>query len=327
MHASRAKWNLIIQFALFLLIAVISLSPCYALEIRIKEGAMVRGDTVCLGDISTFEPADDHRIGELQGIEVSSAPPPGSTYRLNKRFLSYKIGSAIGEAKDINLHVPGSLVIQRTAQLMSAERMENIFREHIISHSPWPADKLSFDRINTPGSIAFPEGEMHWEVVDKGQHEYLGNVALVIDVWVDGKQLRKLPLSGKVSVMQKVVRAARRIRRGQMIVREDVVSVEENNDSLLRDVLMDPDEASGKRAVRTIQPGQLLTSQMVESPPLVKKGDRVVIKAENQFISATTAGRVLEEGRSGDHVRVINIRSGKEIVATVRGPSMVEVSF
>jgi flagella basal body P-ring formation protein FlgA len=66
---------------------------------------------------------------------------------------------------------------------------------------------------------------------------------------------------------------------------------------------------------------------MVEEPPVVQKGSKVMIKAESDRILITTIGRALEDGRNGDLVKVVNVNSGKEIVARVKGPELVVVSF
>jgi flagella basal body P-ring formation protein FlgA len=66
---------------------------------------------------------------------------------------------------------------------------------------------------------------------------------------------------------------------------------------------------------------------MLEDPPLVEKGKRVLIRAENELIRVTTLGKVLEEGRAGDQIQVMNIGSGKVVLATVVGPGTVEVVF
>ena len=41
---------------------------------------------------------------------------------------------------------------------------------------------------------------------------------------------------------------------------------------------------------------------MVELPPLVKKGDRVILLVENHQFKITALGEVKEEGRRGDLV-------------------------
>ena len=139
--------------------------------------------------------------------------------------------------------------------------------------------------------------------------------------------VRKVPLTGKISVKQPVIRTARKISAGQIIHKEDLTVSVEHQLRIQDDMLTKTDEVVGKTASRSLQEGQLITGKMVQDPPLVEKGDRVIIKAENPKISVTTFGKVMEDGRAGDQVRVVNIGSGKEILATVMAPGQVAVSF
>ncbi len=306
---------------------LVALSPASGLEIRVKEQAMVRGDTVCLGDIASFSPSDDRRIATLGQIEISSAPSPGNTIRINERLFLYKISSSISDMDDIEINGPKNLLVSRSAQFITAARLEEIFREYVMDRSPWPSEKLVFERISTPGEIALPEGELHWDIQEKRNHNFIGNISLLLDFWVDGRQTRKVPVSGRIRVSQEVVKAARKIVPGELISKEDLMLVTEDRLKPDTNVLTSFEEAIGKTSVRPIQAGNVILSRMIEIPPLVTKGDRVLIKAESDEIRITTMGEVLEDGRSGDQVRVININSGKEISAKVTGPGLVEVYF
>jgi len=327
MSFSDTKSKTLLILGIIILSGEIFLSASQALEIRVKEQATVQGDTIYLSDIASFYPSKDPRVDRLSGIDVASAPSPGNVLRLNKRFLNYKIGSAITDKDDIRLKVTGALVVERASQTISADQFEEIFREYVMSHSPWPAKKTKFERITTPGAIDLPAGNLHWEVLEKGNHRYLGNVAFTVNFWVDGKQIRKVPISGKIGVIQEVVKAAKKISKGQLISEEDLIFASENHTGRIKNAVTSLDEVIGKKAVRSISAGQFITPRMIEDPPLVQKGKRVLIKAENKLIRVTTLGKVLEDGRAGDEVRVINLSSGKEIFATVKGPGLVLVSF
>lgn len=327
MSFSDTKSKIPFILGIIILSGEIFLSASQALEIRVKEQATVQGDTIYLKDIASFYPSNDPRVGRLSEIDVASAPSPGNVLRLNKRFLNYKIGSAIADKDDIRLNVTGALVVERAAQSISAEQLEEIFREHVMSHSTWPAKNITFEKINTPGAIDLPAGNLHLEVLEKGNHSYLGNVAFTVNFWVDGKQIRKIPISGKITVVQEVVKAARKIDKGQLISKDDLIFASENHTDRIKDAVTSLDEVIGKKALRSIQSDQFITPRMIEDPPLVRKGKRVLIKAENGLIRVTTLGRVLEDGRAGDEVRVVNLSSGKEIFATVKGPGLVLVSF
>ena len=298
------------------------------LQIIVKKEAAVRGDRVRLGDIATFAPSGDARVGRLRGVEVASAPSPGNRVELSSHFLDYKIGSVVGGDPSVRLETPPTLLIKRTAQYVSPEALEDIFKDHTLSHSPWSRDKIVFDRIHTPGRLALPEGNLQYEVWSRGNPDYIGQVFLTVAFRVNDRQIRKIALSGRISVLRKVVKAARKIRSGEVISAADLTLVRENHSGRNgRNVLTRIEEALGKRATRNIQEGYRVTLSMIEDPPMVKRGKRVIIKAVNRTMRITTLGKVLEDGKAGDQVKVMNISSGREILATVTGPGVVQVYF
>jgi flagella basal body P-ring formation protein FlgA len=314
---------------LFFLVSATSLRAAQDdLEIRFKNQATVHGDTIYLEHIASFHPEGDGRIEALRHIAVASAPAPGNEYRFNRRFLNYKVGAAIPDhQEDIVLTAPAMVLVKRTAQYVSADQMAAIFKEHVLDRATWPEEDMIFERINTPDEIALPKGQLHWEVLDRGGNNYLGNIHTMIAFSVDGKQVRKASVSGRVSVTQQVIKSIRKISRGDMVSSGDVALQAENRTKLRDGIFSSLDEVLGKKALRNIPPGQTLTARMIEDPPAVKKGGRVVIVAETESIRMTTIGKALEDGRNGDEISVMNIRSGKEILTRVKGPGIVQVFF
>lgn len=298
------------------------------LAIRIKDDVTVKGSVVTLREIATFSPDTDPRVDALSRIDVAAAPSPGNGVSLNRSFLSYKIGSALSsKGEDISLEIPPTVTLRRSANIIRRSQLEDIFKEHVRSHSAWDPEKLAFEKVEVPESVALPEGKVHWEIWDRGSDRYLGHVGLSINFYVDGKQIRNVPVSGMITLKQEILKAARKINPGQVLSREDVNLVGEQSRNLQRDVLTDVETAVGKRAVRSIQAGQPISAQMLDAPPVVKKGNRVLIVAKNEVIRVSTSGKAIEDGRVGEEVRVVNLSSGKEIYGTVKGPGMVEVTF
>jgi flagella basal body P-ring formation protein FlgA len=298
-----------------------------ALEIRVQETATVRGDRVLLGDVASFEPPDDGRINQLRNIEIASAPYPGTNSQINESLLIYKIGPYIHQDDDIRMLIPHTLYVRRSAQVIGSAQLERIFKDFIGSHSPWPMEKLRFENIRTPETIMLPEGKLYWEVREKRYDDFLGNVSLNLSLYIDGKHVRTVPLSGRIYVEQEVVTAAVRMNKGHVISDSDLILITKNSARSRKNAVTNISDAIGKRSVRSIRAGQTILSDMIEIPPMVKKGNRVFIKAENDEIRITALGKVLEDGRSGEQIKVRNINSGKEILATVTGPDTVEVYF
>ena len=325
--------DFVIKLKIRLILAILliaipgSLTQAFGLEISVNEQASVRGDVICLGDVASFDPMDDARVSQLKRIEISYAPPPGTDSTINKDLLTYRITPFLSDYNDVVIKVPDYILVRRKAQTISAARLEEIFTEHIVKSSPWPEENLIFEKINTPGQIALPEGKLQWEIQENHNRDYLGNVALTLNFRIDDKPFRKISLSGRISLEQEVVKAAKRIGRGQVISEEDLILVTENIQKYRSGTISNISDVLGKQSLRTIQADQTILSSMIEVPPMVKKGNHVLIKVENEEIRITTTGKVLEDGRSGDRIKVMNINSGKELFAVVKGPDLVEVYF
>ncbi len=328
MTLSRRLLEIVFIGGLFFLGSVATPVASQVLKVSVKEEAMVRGDKVCLGDIAAFSPPADARVAYLKGLEVASAPSPGNEVRLSRHFLDYKVRSMVGGDGSIQLKMPVALLIRRAEQHVSEKDLEDIFRNYIWKHSSWSRDQIVFDRINTPGRVALPEGSLRWQVEERGKSDYLGNVFLTVSFRVNDRRVRKVAVSGKISIKQDVVMAARKIHSGELISEGDltletacIMSRKGRNVLTLKEAVV------GKKAGRNIRAGQWITRVMIRDLPLVKKGKKVIIKAHSKSIQVSTLGKVLENGGAGDQVKVVNISSGKEILATVMAPGVVQVQF
>ena len=87
------------------------------------------------------------------------------------------------------------------------------------------------------------------------------------------------------------------------------------------------DQVTGLSAKRRIRAQQALTQDMLASPWLVRRGERLVMQARHNVIQASTQGEALEDGRKGDVIRVKNVTSGKVIEAQVTGIGVVNSTF
>ncbi|MBN2420156.1 MAG: flagellar basal body P-ring formation protein FlgA [Deltaproteobacteria bacterium] len=323
----KVPFKSILFTMIFVSSCVLFSSTCFALEIRVKDSLEIDGDKVHLGDIATFHPADDSRVGALKAIEITTAPSTGASRRLHKDLVLYKASHIFNAEKDITLTAPESITIKRSAQIIDEEKFEEIFSDYVLENAPWEKDQIVIEKINAPASIALPEGDLEWEINEKHNSNFIGNVSITVDFMVNGDSLRKIIVSGKISVIREVVKAARDIKSGDIIAAEDITLVTEKSRHFGNSVVSDKKGIIGKRATRRIQADQLIKSNMFEAPPAIEKGDRVIIKAENAELLITATGKALEEGCVGDQILVLNVSSGREITATVKRPDLVEVQF
>jgi flagella basal body P-ring formation protein FlgA len=303
------------------------LTEVNALEVLIKDRVSITGHFISLGDVASFDPVEDHRVARLRKIRLASSPPPGKSAVISNLQIIHGLGATLANMDNIRVKVPENLFVQRKAQVIGPQDFEGLFKEHVLRNAPWPRDRIHFEKISVPGPVRLPQGIIHEEVRNRRIGDYEGDVSLLVFLWVDGALVRKVPVTGRVSIAREVIKAARKIHVGEVIAEKDLQRVEERQLATKDDMLTSMDQIVGKRAIRSIESGQRFTRRMIEDLPLVKSGERVIIMAENERIRITAIGSALEDGAVGEQVRVINITSGKEISATVRDKGHLAVTF
>ncbi|KZE31752.1 flagellar basal body P-ring formation chaperone FlgA [Crenobacter luteus] len=122
----------------------------------------------------------------------------------------------------------------------------------------------------------------------------------------------------RAEVDARVVVASRPLAAGAILT-EDDASWTRRTLYELESGLREPAEAVGLGATRPIKAGQILTHKLLESPVLVKRGERIEIVARKDGVEVSVPGESLENGRRGDIVRVKNSASGKSLRARVTG--------
>jgi flagella basal body P-ring formation protein FlgA len=66
---------------------------------------------------------------------------------------------------------------------------------------------------------------------------------------------------------------------------------------------------------------------LLDRPPLVRRGDIVLVTAEGRGLRVTAQGEAKQDGKSGDVIRVRNLTSNRDVVGQVDGERSVRVQF
>lgn len=136
-----------------------------------------------------------------------------------------------------------------------------------------------------------------------------------------------LGVTVQTSVFVQAVVAAQVLERGRVITANMLEQQEVNVGKNSRGVFSRIEEVAGLSARRRIRSQQLLKQDMLVSPWLVRRGERVSMIARHGEIQAVTQGEALEDGRKGQVIRVKNLASGTIIDAQVTEPGTVSSTF
>lgn len=135
----------------------------------------------------------------------------------------------------------------------------------------------------------------------------------------------KLARSGESAGVGLVPVASRALQRGTVLRATDLelrpVATQNGNSAVLPKI----EDLVGKELLRPLPAGQQLFPELVQSPRLVHRNDRVTIKAVTAGVVVSTAGKALEEGGPGDNVLVEDMATKEKLVTRVTGYQVVEV--
>ncbi|HSR10403.1 MAG TPA: flagellar basal body P-ring formation chaperone FlgA [Thermodesulfobacteriota bacterium] len=174
---------------------------------------------------------------------------------------------------------------------------------------------------------SLPAGPVTWEVRAPERFSQGGNLSVLLTAVQEGKKVRDFRVAARVEVYADVVAARNYLPRHHLVEEKDLHMVKKNVTLQPQDFITDVKDAAGKRTTLAVNHQETLRKSMLETPPIVKKGDRVNLIIEKNNFQITAAGEVREEGREGDRVRVMNTSSRKEVSGKVLDAKTVQVDF
>lgn len=130
-----------------------------------------------------------------------------------------------------------------------------------------------------------------------------------------------------ISMYRQVVTASRPVKRNELLQAGDLALAERDLANLSQGYFTELEQVDGSQARRALQPDQVIAPANIQLPPMIKRGDQVVIIANSGSIKVKMPGEALSDGAFGQQIRVRNTRSQRIVHARVIAPGQVEVAM
>ncbi|MBR56518.1 MAG: flagella basal body P-ring formation protein FlgA [Myxococcales bacterium] len=125
--------------------------------------------------------------------------------------------------------------------------------------------------------------------------------------------------------LRQVVVAKRSIARGSRIQAGDVRLVERKRSAGPERHFTDLTAIVGQVTRTPIIAGRAISLRQVRRVYSVKRGDKVKVRVSTGSLQISMSGKAVENGATGDDIKILNPISGRVIVARVVGPGLMEV--
>ena len=133
--------------------------------------------------------------------------------------------------------------------------------------------------------------------------------------------------SATIKAYKKVITLTQPVRRGE-IFNPAILQFEKRDISTLRaGFITNKTIIAGKQATKNLGLGAVINGSHLTEPKLIKRGDKVTIKASNANFQISVAGLAMMDGIKNQNIKVKNLTSKQMIQATVVKKGLVEVTF
>ena len=225
------------------------------------------------------------------------------------------------------LSSPPVAVAAASPQVLDAAALRAVFFEVVSQDAPWPSQALEVTGfVAAPAYLSLPAGALEFRSLTEPYSQHLGKKKLEVSFLVNGHEEARVVMKGELNLYGDVVVTTRRVGRNSVLSHADLTVVRRNISYLGPDPV-GLQAAIGQRSKSSLRPGTMLLANMLEAPPLVKRGDLVTIKANSANIVVSVLGEVRSSGARGEAVKVKNLMSRREVYGEVVDAETVRVIF
>ena len=297
------------------------------IRIKIEKEIEIDDENIVLGRIAEIAGSDPALIQKLNDVVVGKAPLAGDSRKLDERIIKMRLKQNGIDPDGMVLQVPPQVIVTRSFIEISEEKIKKLVTDYLAENLPANGDDARVIEVRVAGGLRLPTGRITYKVVPPRNGELWGKIPFSINFDVNGKLHKRVWATATVEVFAEVLVTRKPLGRYKPITEDDIEMQKLNLANLPSNVITDPEAVLGKRTKRAIGAKTVLRTNLVEFPPLVKRGDVVVIIAESDGLKISALGQVKKKGALGDRIPVINFDSKKILYALVLDSNTVKVDF
>ena len=299
-------------FALFLVMSSLGSPQAAAL----RSNVTVEAEFVRLGDI--FVDA-----GAKAEIIVAGAPAPGAKEIFTARRLW-----VIAREHDLDWS-PASrydrVTVERAGRLIEPAEILDQVKAALVRVGV-PADheiRLANNKLSLFAALG---QEPPFTVQNARYDARTGRFAAIVVVPTGDRSAKRAQVTGNAYAMIEVPVLNRRMRRGELISRDDLDILLKRKTGVGRNAILDVARIIGQTPRRLLKAGVPLRPGDLRRPIVVVKGSLVTLVMRTKNMILTAKGRAAHDAAMGEAVRVVNTRSKTAVEGIVEAPNRVLIT-
>lgn len=294
-----------------------------ALEITFQPSSSVDESVIRLGDIAGLD-EESEMARALASLIVGQAPSPGNTSSLRSQNVKKFLTSSQSLPQGILWSGSPTVTVLRRGITVGPEKVQTIIADYLQNNQDnLPDAEIRFVPSSLPLPFTLPTGDLTHEILPS-KPGILGSSRFSIIFRVNDKVVKNMSIRGKVEALAEVVVSVGPLKKKQILRPQHLTTTLMDIGSTNNPVL-DLDDLLGKKLKKSLRAGSPVLLSMVETLPVVQRGERVKIVINSGPLHLSATGVARSDGIKDQMIRVQNINSNKIVHCRVTAPGLVEV--
>ncbi|HJW86338.1 MAG TPA: flagellar basal body P-ring formation chaperone FlgA [Candidatus Brocadiaceae bacterium] len=313
----------------FLVVALFAVHNVYGgkIIIELQDKVVLSEKQMVLGDIAYVSCGDPVLLERVNNIPLGNTPYVGNVRRIETAIIGARL---MDEGINLNEVIYGSATASLVSVISTTVRGEDIVKkatEYLTEKTPSYGNEIVIESDRVPADKILPanDEDVRLDVSPVEGSRDRGNIQVFVRILIKDKQYLKVPVFFNVRVYENVVASSRKIGRGEILTEADLVVESIETTKLAASTFSSVDELVGKRITRLIQPYTPITPELINNPPIIKKGECIKLLLQSGNLIIVAKGVAKEDGHLGKIIKVKNTDSKKEIQGRVEDASTVKV--
>jgi flagella basal body P-ring formation protein FlgA len=210
---------------------------------------------------------------------------------------------------------------------VTVEQIEEIVSTELPEILNMGDNEMFIKNVKASHAVILPKGEFDYTVVPSKNSDSTSKMLVSVIFDMNGEFTRKVYATVGVERYVDAVVAKRSLQKNQVLNESDLELKKMNSGDLPESYISSVEDVLGNKVKRNLEKGNILRTEFIEIPPVIKRSDVILMVAESNNFKIVTLGEAKENGFKGDRIKVVNLDSQKEVYAWVIDSKSVRVGF
>jgi flagella basal body P-ring formation protein FlgA len=309
----------------FLVLSSAAMGEERDIVLRGRSQVWVSKSIVTISDLMEFDvksSASRESVIALGKMMVTSSPMPGAVKTLAGSEVVRVLSDAGVNLDRVGYVIPRSMTISRAARELTQDEARSAISRFLKKTEP----ETKVQRVLLPLRRDIFTGDVNFSIgtpEDRGANR----IAFPLTVTSADSETMSLEVEAFLARFKDVPVAKHPLERGDTIEANDLVMARIDMSRVPADVVGSENSLIGLELMQPTSAGGFFRKRFVKISPVIKTGAPLTIRYIKGLLTATASGVAMEDGITGDFIRVRNESSRKILKARVISSGMVEVGL